>query len=151
MRYLHMFALIVSLACSTASLRRSESQPQSPSQTQETELREAALDSVVQFLLNAAATDFHAHRPPDPVRFRQVRLGHITTSSEEKQYLLCGQFQPRQQEGMVEWISFTIIKTSGYEQWLGGQAEAFCRKASVIWDKVSDLSDDLLSRYHSLK
>jgi ribonuclease Z len=110
----------------------------------------ASLDSTIQFLLRSAAADFHAHRPPDPVRFRDVRLGHTTNSSGERQYRLCGQFLPAA-EGTAEWTPFTTIKTSGYEQWLGAQAAGYCRGASFAWDSVDDLSSSLWSRFESLQ
>jgi hypothetical protein len=109
------------------------------------------MDSVVQFLLTAAATDFHTHRPPDPVRFREVRIGHVMTPSGEEQYMLCGQFLPAQEGGNAEWTPFATIKTSGYEQWNGAQAAAFCQRSSVIWDKEGDLSSSLQSRLDSLR
>lgn len=110
-----------------------------------------ALEPVVEFLLTATATDFHTHRPPDPVRFRDVRLGHLMTSSGEEQYMLCGQFLPAQEGGNAEWTLFATIKTSGYEQWIGGQAAAFCQHSPVIWDEVGDLSGSLQSRLDSLR
>ena len=55
---------------------------------------QAVSPAVVQFLLTSTATDFHAHRPPDPVRFRDVRVGYVVTPGGEKQYRLCGQFLP---------------------------------------------------------
>jgi hypothetical protein len=134
-----------------APVTRSESQAVSATQVLAPELQKASIDSVVQFLLTAAATDFHAHRPPDPVRFRDVRIGHVITPSGEKRYMLCGQFLPAQEGGKAEWTPFATIKTSGYEQWIGGQAAAFCQDSSVIWDKVSDLSSSLQSRLDSLR
>ena len=104
------------------------------------------LQKVVQVLLTAAATDFQAHRPPDPVRFRDVRIGHDATSSGQGQYLLCGQFLPAQEGGKAEWTPFATIKTSGYEQWIGAQAASFCQGTSVMWDKMGDLSPSLQSR-----
>ncbi|MGA3243194.1 MAG: hypothetical protein ABSE41_01145 [Bacteroidota bacterium] len=152
MRYLAvLFATLVLAACSMAPVTRSESQAVSATQVLAPELQKASIDSVVQFLLTAAATDFHAHRPPDPVRFRDVRIGHVITPSGEKRYMLCGQFLPAQEGGKAEWTPFATIKTSGYEQWIGGQAAAFCQDSSVIWDKVSDLSSSLQSRLDSLR
>jgi len=151
-RYLAvLFATLVLAACSMAPVTRSESQAVSATQVLAPELQKASIDSVVQFLLTAAATDFHAHRPPDPVRFRDVRIGHVITPSGEKRYMLCGQFLPAQEGGKAEWTPFATIKTSGYEQWIGGQAAAFCQDSSVIWDKVSDLSSSLQSRLDSLR
>jgi hypothetical protein len=111
----------------------------------------SATDSVVQFLLTAAATDFRAHRPPDPLRFRDVRLGHVITSRGERQYMLCGEFLPAQDGSKAQWTPFATIKTSGYEQWIGRQATPFCQDSSVIWDQGSDLSASLQSRLDSLR
>ena len=139
MRYPIVLSVTLLLgACHKAPVTRSDSQPVSP--------------AVVQFLLTSAAADFHTHRPPDPVRFRDVRIGHVTTASGEAQYMLCGQFLPAQEAGTPEWTPFVTIKTSGYEQYIGAQAEAsYCQRSSVIWDKVSDLSTVLQSRLDSLR
>src|SRR5437867_12441492 len=137
MRYLAvLFATLVLAGCSKAPVTRSQSQPVSP--------------TVVQFLLTAAASDFHTHRPPDPVRFRDVRIGHVMTPSGEE-YTLCGQFLPAQEAGKAEWTPFATIKTSGYEQWIGAQAARFCQDSSVTWDNVDDLSSSLQSRLDSLR
>ncbi len=150
MRYLAvLFATLVLAACSTVPAKRRESQAMSPTQELSPKLQEASIDSVVQFLLTAAAIDFHTHRPPDPVRFRDVRLGHVMTPSGEKQYRLCGQFLAAQEGGKAEWIPFATIKTSDYEQWIG--ATGFCQCSSIIWDKVGDLSSSLQSRLDSLR
>ena len=133
MRYLAvLFATLVLAACSTGPVVRSESQAVSSTQVVAPELQKASIDPVVQFLLTAAATDFHTHRPPDPVRFRDVRIGHVVTPSGKEQYMLCGQFLPVQEGGNAEWTPFATIKTSGYEQWIGAQATRFCQGSSVI-------------------
>ena len=146
-----LFATLGLAACSTAPVTRSEPQPVSPAQVLAPELQKAPIDSVVQFLLTAAATDFHTHRPPDPVRFRDVRIGHVMTSSGEEQYMLCGQFLPAQEGGKAAWTPFATIKTSAYEQWIGAHATVFCKDSSVIWDKAGDLSSSLQTRLDSLK
>jgi hypothetical protein len=89
-------------ACSTVPVTRSEPQAVSPTQAAAPELQQASIESVVQFLLAAAATDFQAHRPPDPVRFREVRIGHVMTPRGEEQYMLCGQCLPAQAGGTAE-------------------------------------------------
>jgi hypothetical protein len=149
MRYFAVvLAISVLVACSTASSTRSE--PQAVSRTAP-QLPAASVDSVVEFLLTAAATDFHTHRPPYPGRFRDVRLGYLVTSGGEERYMLCGEFLPVQDGGKAEWTAFVTIKTSGYEQWIGGQAAGFCRDSSLIWDNVGDLSSSLQSRLESLR
>ena len=147
MRYLAvLFATLVLAGCSTAPVTRSEPPVVSPTQVLAPELQKSSIDPVVQFLLTAAATDFHTHRPPDPVRFRDVRIGHVMTPGGEAQYMLCGQFLPAQEGGKAEWMPFATIKTSDYEQWIGAQAAGFCQGSAVIWDNVGDLSSSLQSR-----
>src|SRR5439155_328032 len=107
MRYLAvLFSTIGLAACSTAPVTRSESHTVTPTQVLPAELQNTAIDSVVQFLLTAAATDFHTHRPPDPVRFRVVRIGHVMTPSGREQYMLCGDFMPTEERGKAEWTPF---------------------------------------------
>lgn len=146
-----LFTALVLAACSTAPVTRSQSQAVSPTQVLAPELQNTSIDSVVQFLLTAAATDFHTHRPPDPVRFRDVRIGHVVTPDGKELYMLCGQFLPAQEGGKAEWTPFATIKTSKYEQWIGAQALTFSQGPSVIWDKVGDLSSLLQSRLDSLR
>ena len=152
MRYLAiLFTTLCLAACRTALVTRSESEAVRPGQVLAPEVQQASLDSAVQFLLTAAATDFHTHRPPDPVRFRDVRIGHVMTPGGEEQYMLCGQFLPAQEGGKAEWTPFATVKTSGYEQWIGAQAAGFCQGSSVIWDKVGDVSVSLQDRLDSLR
>jgi hypothetical protein len=130
-----LFATLVLAACGTAPVTRKDSQAASP--------------AVVQFLLASAATDFHTHRPPDPVRFRDVRIGHVKTPSGEAQYMLCGQFLPAEEAGNAEWTPFVTIKTSDYEQYIG--ETSYCRRPSVIWDTEGDSAASLQSRLDSLR
>ena len=59
MRYLAvLFATLVLAGCKKAPVTRGGSQAVSP--------------TVVEFLLTSAVTDLHTHRPPDPIRFRDV-------------------------------------------------------------------------------
>src|SRR5262245_2115086 len=93
MRYPAILIITLGLAaCSAPGATQREPQTVSPAQGR---TPERAVDSVVEFLVAAAATDFHTHRPPDPVRFRDVRLGHHGAGGNA-QYLLCGQFLPSQ-------------------------------------------------------
>jgi proline iminopeptidase len=111
-----------------------------------------SIDSVVEYLVNAAATDFHTHGPKGPLRVRDVRMGHVAKPGGEKQYLLCGQFQSEQSGGQAEWTRFATIKTSGYEQWIGGPASGFCgERPSFAWDEAGDLSSALQGRLDSLR
>ncbi len=151
MRYLTVLvATLVLAACSTGPVTRGESQAVSPTQLSAPEPQKASIDSVVQFLLAAAAADFRAHGSSGPLRFRDVRVGHVITPNGEEQYLLCGQVL-EVKEGKGEWTPFATIKTSGYEQSLGAQATSLCQGSSVIWDNKGDLSSSLQSRLDSLR
>jgi len=123
----------------------------SPAPSDSSQATEASIDAVVQFLLTSAATDFHTHGPSQPLRFRAVRVGHLKAPDGKMNYMLCGQFARAQDTDKVQWTPFVTIKTSGYEQWLGVQAEAFSKDSSVVWDKVGDLSSSLQSRLDSLR
>ncbi len=140
-----LFATLAVAACSAPAGTRSDSHAVSSTPSLPPELQ-----TVVEFLLTTAATDFHA-RPPEPARFRNVRIGHVLTPGGTEQYMLCGQFLPAQGAGAGGWTPFATIKTSGYEQWIGAQAGGFCQKPTVKWEKVGDLSSSLQSRLAALR
>jgi hypothetical protein len=144
MRHLaSLSSIFLLIACNTNAVPR----------TQSNELRTvqgaASKDTPLQFLLNAAAADFHAHLPSRTIHFRKVHIGHVVTPNGEKQYILCGQLQTARAEDKAEWTPFVTINTSGYEQWLGDQAASFCKRPSIVWEK-GDRSTSLQSRFDSL-
>ena len=143
-------AALVLVACKTAPVTRSEPQANTSSQAGAPEPQKAPPDSVLQFLLTSAATDFHTHRPPTPVRFRDVRMGHFMIPGGEHLTMLCGQSLPAEGGDKAEWTAFATIKTSGYEQCIGAQAAGFCERPSVLWDEDGDLSSALQSRLDAL-
>jgi hypothetical protein len=151
MRYLvALWAVLTLAACSTAQGPRSGPPAGSTNLVQAAELQDPTLLPVVQFLIRAAAADFHAHSPPDPTRFRDVRLGHVLTARGEAQYMLCGEFLAAGAGGKAEWTRFATIRTSDYEQWLGAQAAGFCDGPAVVWDKAGNLSNALQVELQSL-
>ena len=125
---------------------RTAAQPPEPGST-----RMAPKDSIVEFLLTSAANDFFAHHPPDPAKFRRVRFAYLLTATGEKVYMLCGEFLPKQNQDKPQWIPFATIKTSGYEQWLGGEATGYCENTSRIWINMGDLSASLQDRLDFLR
>ena len=152
MRVLAILLITLGLAaCSPAPATHGTAQATSPAQAPAPKPKKAAPDSVVQFLLTSAATDFHTHRPPDAVGFRHVRIGHVVTPSGEDQYRLCGEFLPAQEGRNGDWTPFATIKTSGYEQWIGAQAAGYCQGPSIVWDGDGDLSSALQGRFDSLR
>jgi hypothetical protein len=100
----------------------------------------------LEYLLASAAADFHQHQPPAPARFRKVRLGRYDAADGSTRFVLCGEFQPSADSGPPTWIAFATIRTSNYEQWLGLQAEGWCKRPEMRWDE-GDFSADLLERF----
>jgi len=98
----------------------------------------------IDFLLDSAAADFRAH-PPQALAFRKVYFGQFDGKGTT-QYEICGEFQVAQAGGKKEWLHFVTIKTSGYEQYVGGQASYYCTREGMSWDE-DDWSAALLKRY----
>jgi hypothetical protein len=149
LRFVLALLTIVLAACTTTPVSRSEPQAAKPGPAGLSAGEKPSIDSPLEFLLTAAATDFHTHRPIQ--RFRDVRFGHTTTPEGAKQYLLCGEFLPQQPEGKAEWTPFATIKMSDYEQWNGVQAESWCKGSQVVWDRDEDLASSLQNRFESLR
>lgn len=63
--------------------------------------------------------------------------------------MLCGQFLQTKKGDNSEWTTFTTIKTSGYEQYIGDGG--YCQRPSVVWDSVGDLSPSLQRQLDSLQ
>ncbi len=107
-------------------------------------------DSIVQFLLNSAASDFRANGP-SVASLRNVRMGYIVTSSGEKQYRLCGEYLGAGEQTEAGWTPFATIKTVDYEQWIGNQALVFCNDTLMHWIEADGLSAKLQSKLDSLR
>ncbi|MBL7923925.1 MAG: hypothetical protein JNL88_06985 [Bacteroidia bacterium] len=84
-------------------------------------------DSVVQYLLASAADDFRQHQPPTPLDFRNVKIGYLQSSDSTLTYVLCGEFLSKENK---EWVEFTTIKTSTYEQYIG--KTLYCQEANMV-------------------
>lgn len=107
-------------------------------------------DSIVHYLLDAAAKDFHDHQPPVPLSFRNVQFKYLTNPNKEKTYLICGQFLNKDNQSKEEWTHFATIKTDPYEHWVGSNALMYCQDSKEITYAKIDLSIALKSRYDSL-
>ena len=151
MRYLAVLIALFVLASCRAQVIHDTSRGSRSRQFYAGQSRQGAADSVVQFLLTSCAADFRAHRPPDPIRFRRVRVGHYLAPDGRTEYMLCGEFLPGEGGKKAKWTPFATIQTSGYEQYLGPQAVSFCRNSAVTMDKVADLSPSLQDRFDSLR
>lgn len=91
-------------------------------------------------LLSNAAADFKAHGP-QVADVRAVRAG-VLSADGNSQAIVCGQVLPAG-EGK-DWLDFSTIKTSGYEQAIGWQATALCAKAKI--DITQDLTPVLKAK-----
>ena len=92
----------------------------------------AGADStVVEFLLASSAKDFKASGGNLPTAIRATRIGYFAESGRGN-FILCGSFKSghRPQE---KWTHFATIKTSDYEQWVGGTAKAYCEQRTIKW------------------
>jgi hypothetical protein len=155
MRSLRPFAALCAACflagCGSDQASRSQSQAASPAPANTPPARRASIDPPVQLLLAASAKDFHAHQPPYPARFRDVRVGRTVAPDGTEQYVLSGQFLPTQGKGKPDWTPFATIKTSDYEQLLGAQATGYCEQPSIIWENREDLSSSLQGQLDSLR
>ncbi len=112
---------------------------------------QAAPDSTVQFLLATAATDFHEHRPPDPARFRDVRVGRVPAPGGEPREFLYGQFSTEPEGDAAPWTDFVTIRTTPYEHWIGAFASEFHRNPAITWYANGDLSSRLKQKLDALR
>lgn len=144
-----LLATFVFVGCSMTPVAGAQSHAAGPTQKLVSEEQKASTEPPVEFLIDSAASDFHAQRQLHPARFRHVRVGHVMTPDGTKQYRLCGEFLPAQEKGKAEWMAFVTIKTSGYEQYLGAQAASFCQRPTLIWDNERDLSSSLQGQFDS--
>lgn len=107
----------------------------------------ASPDSILEYLLASAASDFHKHGPK-VTEFRKVRFGYSTSATGERHYMLCGEFSTTQPGSKADWTPFATLKTSGYEQYVG--ATTYCAAPSAKWQD-GDLSSTLASRLKSVR
>jgi hypothetical protein len=146
-----LFAACLVAGCGSDRTPDSLPQASSPAPATAAPAPQGSPDPAVHSLLAASARDFHAHQPPYPARFRQVRAGHTIAPDGKKEYLVRGQFLPTKGQVEPEWTTFVTIKTSDYEQLLGLQADGFCKQPSIVWDDKEDLSSTLQSQLDSLR
>ena len=145
-----IFIMSVMTACNTNNKNESNNTSTEVSKTKSA--NETVPDSIVQFLITSAATDFRAHRPPTPIDFRNLEIGYLLSPTNEKQYLLCGEFLPKEKAEKNEWETFATIKTSGYEHYLGGSKSlSYCQDAIKVLTNGNTLSTELKNKLDKLK
>lgn len=138
-----VFAIMFVVSCN-----QTPKQTETPQTNITAKPNEAVPDSIVQFLITSAATDFKEHKPV-PTKFRAVRIGYLPEPKNQKQYMLCGEASVLTEDQKESWMPFSTIKTSGYEQYLG--ATSYCQNPAAVWDARMDLAAALQSKFDSLK
>lgn len=156
---MHKIQLCISLivvtifltSCNSKTDNKNNSSNDGLESTSLTETQNTSLDSIVLFLLDASAKDFHENQPPIPVNFRNVQIRNLIGPNTENHYMICGQFLAQDKRNKDEWTSFATIKTDPYEQWIGSNALTYCQDSKAISYKINDLSSALKSRVDSLQ
>jgi hypothetical protein len=87
--------------------------------------------TAVEFLLASAIKEFRSSGTSRPTAIRNARVGFFYDSGTSN-YVLCGSFKS-DSSATAKWTAFATIKTSDYEHWLGGAAQAFCRQKNIKW------------------
>ncbi len=93
--------------------------------------RTGADPAIVEFLLASSAKDFKASGANPPTGIRAARIGFYSESGRGN-YVLCGSFKAGV-GSQAKWTPFATIKTLDYEQWLGGNARAYCGQRAIKW------------------
>lgn len=130
----------------TISMQQSGSKNTVAETSSATPAKESVPDPVVQFLLASAATDFNKHLAKVPDDFRNLEVGYLLSSGNEKFYVLCGEY-------LVEnkWSAFATIKTSDYEHYLGGDKQiSYCRDAVKVLTGDTKLATELKRKLDEL-
>lgn len=144
--------LLCTIACNNASNASRDMTHNASRDSGKAILTDQIPDSITQFLISSCASDFQQQSQTDAIQFRESHNGYLKTSNGKKLFCLCGQFKSTTTDKQDKWIPFATIKTSGYEQYLGPQALAFCNDSTMVWDSGNnDLSLALEAKLAYLK
>lgn len=112
-----------------------------------TEIPADSINPVIKSIINISATDFSKNQNPVPVAFREVELKYSIKPNKEVLFILCGEFTSDNNN----WIHFTTIKNSDYEQWIGPNGLTYCENSIAINCDKTKLATDLLTELNELK
>lgn len=88
---------------------------------------------ITEFLLASAAKDFSLPGSARPAAIKSARIGTLRDASGREIHLLCGKFRLSEKSDAKRWVPFATIQTVDYEQWLGNQAQSYCRQPGIKW------------------
>ena len=142
---LFVFVVVFSLiSCGSNQTNDQKSGKDSAIVNKEAQIERSVPDSIVQFLMNSAASDFSNHQPPTVVEFRNLKIGYILSETNVKTFLLCGEFLSAESKNKNQWEPFATLKTEGYEQWVGSGSITYCQKAHFVNENDAALAKSLL-------
>lgn len=106
----------------------------------------------VQYLLESATGDIHAHHPPaGKVTFRRAQIGTLPQPDGQTFYLICAEYAGVTEGTKPAWMPFVTIKMQEYEQWNGVEATRnWCHHQKPTWDPRTDITAALQAKYDSL-
>lgn len=110
-----------------------------------------SLDVVVKSIIDISANDFFKNQLPLPTKFRNVQIKYSIKPDKEILYFLCGEFTTQDNPKNDEWIHFTTIKNTEYEQWIGPGGLTYCENSKEIPYSKTNLSTDIENKLLSLK
>ena len=110
---------------------------------------QSAPTATAEYLLDSAASDLRTHAP-FPTRIRDVRLGYVVEEDGKSHYRLCGQYLSTKGPNADEWVPFVTLKTSGYEQYLGGGSRQWCESDRIVWEE-GEWTSALQSRMDAIR
>jgi hypothetical protein len=108
------------------------------------------IDVIVKSIIEISAKDFYKNQNPLPTEFRNVQLKYSIKPNKEILYILCGQFSNQENQKNTEWIQFTTIKNSAYEQWIGPNGLTYCENSKEIPYKKVELTLELKNKLNQL-
>lgn len=147
---LFVFVVVFSLiSCGSNQTNDQKNGKNSAIVNKEAQIERFVPDSIVQFLMNSAASDFSNHQPPTVVEFRNLKIGYILSETNVKTFLLCGEFLSAESKNKNQWESFATLKTEGYEQWVGSGSITYCQKAHFVIENDADLAKSILENLNN--
>jgi hypothetical protein len=147
-----LFLTFLFVACNSRTDKKQTNSPQvitksSPSSVTQND----TIDAVVKSIIDISANDFYKNQQPLPDAFRNVQIKYSIKPNKEILYILCGEFTTKDEQNKDEWIHFTTIKNSDYEQWIGPNGLTYCENSTEITYSKNDLSVELLNRLNSIQ
>jgi len=93
----------------------------------------------IEFLIDVGVKDF-ASFDNVPTDFRNVKAALWSPDVGQDRSMICGEFFGLIEGEGYDWYAFSLVKTSDYENWIGGSAVSNCASEHTQLEE-EDLSD----------